>query len=376
MRTNICNRLNLEAPIFAFSHCRDVVVAATKAGGFGVLGAVMFSPEQLEQELRWIDSHIGDRSYGVDVLIPSNYDREAEASNTSVQKLIPPEQRRFVEELLEREGVPELPEAEAERASQELAARERNSTPAGARRLVEVALSHPKVKMIVSALGAPPRNMVDDLHSRGLLVGALCGKPQHVALHKQAGVDVLIAQGTEAGGHTGQISTLVLVPQVVDAAGPEMGVLAAGGISRGKQIAAALALGAQGVWLGTIWLGTRESELTPLEKQVLFAAESEDAVQRKWLTGKSVRMIRSKLSEAWEKPGAPKHLPPPLQNTLYYLSKARIQRANRADLLSIPAGQVVGLLKQESSVREVFNSLLTEYADTVDKLQHIFTDAD
>lgn len=376
MRTNICNRLNLEAPIFAFSHCRDVVVAATKAGGFGVLGAVMFSPEQLEQELRWIDSHIGDRSYGVDVLIPSNYDREAEASNTSVQKLIPPEQRRFVEELLEREGVPELPEAEAERASQDLAARERNSTPAGARRLVEVALSHPKVKMIVSALGAPPRNMVDDLHSRGLLVGALCGKPQHVALHKQAGVDVLIAQGTEAGGHTGQISTLVLVPQVVDAAGPEMGVLAAGGISRGKQIAAALALGAQGVWLGTIWLGTRESELTPLEKQVLFAAESEDAVQRKWLTGKSVRMIRSKLSEAWEKPGAPKHLPPPLQNTLYYLSKARIQRANRADLLSIPAGQVVGLLKQESSVREVFNSLLTEYADTVDKLQHIFTDAD
>lgn len=376
MRTNICNRLNLEAPIFAFSHCRDVVVAATKAGGFGVLGAVMFSPEQLEQELRWIDSHIGDRSYGVDVLIPSNYDREAEASNTSVQKLIPPEQRRFVEELLEREGVPELPEAEAERASQDLAARERNSTPAGARRLVEVALSHPKVKMIVSALGAPPRNMVDDLHSRGLLVGALCGKPQHVALHKQAGVDVLIAQGTEAGGHTGQISTLVLVPQVVDAAGPEMGVLAAGGISRGKQIAAALALGAQGVWLGTIWLGTRESELTPLEKQVLFAAESEDAVQRKWLTGKSVRMIRSKLSEAWEKPGAPKHLPPPLQNTLYYLSKARIQRANRADLLSIPAGQVVGLLKQESSVRDVFNSLLTEYADTVDKLQHIFTDAD
>jgi NAD(P)H-dependent flavin oxidoreductase YrpB (nitropropane dioxygenase family) len=369
MQTEICQRLGTDVPIFAFSHCRDVVVAVTKAGGFGVLGAVTFSPEQLERELQWIDSHIGDRTYGIDVLIPVRYDQGAESSSASVQDLIPQAQKTFVEDVLKQEGVPDLSPEEAREASQELASRERNTTPAGARRLIDVALQHPKVRMIVSALGPPPKEMVEEFHGRGLLVGSLCGKPEHAIHHKEAGVDVVIAQGTEAGGHTGTISTMVLVPQVVDICGPEVAVLAAGGISRGRQIAAALALGAQGVWCGTIWLGTRESELTPLEKEVLFAARTEDAVQRKWMTGKSVRMIKSKLSEAWERPGAPKHLLPPLQNTLYYLSKARIQRAKRADMLSIPAGQVVGTMKRETSVREVIIDLLGDYAEAAERLK-------
>jgi NAD(P)H-dependent flavin oxidoreductase YrpB (nitropropane dioxygenase family) len=375
MQTEICQRLGADVTVFAFSHCRDVVVAVSKAGGFGVLGAVTFSPEQLERELHWIDSHIGDRTYGIDVLIPVRYDRGAESSSASVQDLIPQAQKSFVEHVLRQEGVPELSPDEAREASQELAARERNTTPDGARRLIDVALQHPKVRLIVSALGPPPREMVEEFHGRGLLVGSLCGKPEHAINHKEAGVDVVIAQGTEAGGHTGSISTMVLVPQVVDICGPEVAVLAAGGISRGRQIAAALALGAQGVWCGTIWLGTRESELTPLEKEVLFAAHTEDAVQRKWMTGKSVRMIRSKLSEAWERPGAPKHLLPPLQNTLYYLSKARIQRAKRADMLSIPAGQVVGTMKRETSVREVVIDLLGDYAEAAERLKRYLPEA-
>jgi NAD(P)H-dependent flavin oxidoreductase YrpB (nitropropane dioxygenase family) len=330
---------------------------------------VTFSPEQLERELNWIDSHIDGRPYGVDVLIPVRYDQEAESASASIQDLIPQRQKSFVEDFMAQEGVPELPAEEAMQASQELAARERNTTPAGARRLIDVALKHSQVKLIVSALGPPPKQMVEEFHSRGLLVGSLCGKPEHAIHHKEAGVDVVIAQGTEAGGHTGTISTMVLVPQVVDICGPEVAVLAAGGISRGRQIAAALALGAQGVWCGTIWLGTRESELTPLEKEVLFRARTEDAVQRKWMTGKSVRMIKSKLSEAWEQPGAPKHLLPPLQNTLYYLSKARIARAKRADMLSIPAGQVVGTMKQETSVRDVIVDLLADYADAAERLR-------
>ncbi len=370
MRTSICDRLDIDLPVFAFSHCRDVVVEVTKAGGFGVLGAVTFSPEQLERELAWIDSHVGGRGYGVDVLIPVRYDRDSEADSSSVQDMIPQQQRAFVEEFLDREGVPTLPKDEARQAAQELAARERNTTPAGARRLIDVALRHPQVKLVVSALGPPPKEMVDEFHARGLLVGSLCGKPEHAVHHKEAGVDVVIAQGTEAGGHTGSISTMVLVPQVVDVCGPAIAVLAAGGISRGRQIAAALALGAQGVWCGTIWLGTRESELTPLEKNLLFAARTEDAVQRKWMTGKSVRMIKSRLSEAWEQPGAPKHLMPPLQNTLYYMAKTRITRAQRADLLSIPAGQVVGTMRQENSVRDVVGELLNDYAEAAERLKH------
>ncbi|MGE0097998.1 MAG: nitronate monooxygenase [Hydrogenophaga sp.] len=368
MQTPICERLGCEVPIFAFSHCRDVVVEATRAGGFGVLGAVTFSPEQLERELKWIDDHVDGRPYGVDVLIPSNYDKDAEASEQPVQDMLPAEQRQFMEDLLAREGVPELGPDDAKAAREELSGRGRNSTPAGARKLIDVALRHPQVKLVVSALGTPPRALVDELHARGILVGSLCGKPEHAVDQREAGVDIIVAQGTEAGGHTGQISTLVLVPQVVDVVAPGMAVLAAGGISRGSQIAAAFALGAQGVWMGTVWLGTRESELTPMEKDVLFKARTEDAVQRKYQTGKTVRMIRSKASEAWEKPGAPKHLPPPLQNVLYHSARIRIEKARRADLCSFPAGQVVGTMRDETSVRQVMADLMNEYAATAERL--------
>ena len=368
MKTPICERLGCEVPIFAFTHCRDVVVEVTKAGGFGVLGAVTHSPEQLERELKWIDEHVGGRPYGVDVLIPVVYDREAEASTEEVIDLIPAEQRQFVDKLLDAEGVPPLSADDAAEARRELIGRGRNTTPLGARRLIDVALRHPQVKLVVSALGAPPKELVDELHGRGILVGSLCGKAEHAKAQRAVGVDIIVAQGTEAGGHTGQIATMVLVPQVVDVAGPDIAVLAAGGISRGRQIAAAFALGAQGVWTGTIWLGTRESELTPMEKEVLFKAKSEDAVQRKWMTGKTGRMIRSKASEAWEQPGAPRHLKPPLQNIVYHSARIRIEKAHRDDLCSFPAGQVVGNMKEETSVRQVMQDLMQEYIDTAERI--------
>ena len=283
MRTPICERLGCEVPIFAFSHCRDVVVEATRAGGFGVLGAVSFSPEQLERELKWIDEHVDGKPYGVDVLIPSNYDKAAEAGDQPVQDMLPAEQRQFMEDLLASEGVPELGPDDAKAAREDLMGRGRNSTPAGARKLIDVALRHAQVNLVVSARGTPPKALVEELLGRDILVGSLCGKPEHAADQRDAGVDIIVAQGTEAGGHTGQISTLVLVPQVVDlVSSAGVAVLAAGGISRGSQIAAAFALGAQGVWMGTVWLGTRESELTPMEKDVLFKARTEDAVQRKY----------------------------------------------------------------------------------------------
>lgn len=374
MQTAISKKLGCDVPIFAFSHCRDVIVEVTKAGGFGVLGASTFGPEQLEAELRWIDEHVAGRPYGIDVLIPVAYDKEAERSVADLENLIPEEHRKFINDILAAEGVPELPEHERARVHKDIVEGRGNMTPAGAQRLIQVALKHPQVKFIVSALGAPPVALVQDLQARGILVGSMCGKAQHAYRHLEAGVDVIIAQGTEAGGHTGDITTMVLVPQVVDIAGDRAAVLAAGGITRGRQVAAALALGAQGVWCGSVWLTTRESELDPFEKQVMFEARAEDAVRRKVRTGKTVRMTKSRMSEAWEQPGAPAYLPTPLQGILYNEAHARVVRAKRKDLYSFPVGQAVGTLNEETSVRDVMYRFQLEYAETIERLAALGAD--
>ena len=371
MRTPLCEKLGCALPIFAFSHCRDVVVEVTKAGGFGVLGAATFSPEQLEVELRWIDQHVDGRPYGVDVIIPTQYDKEAETTTEDLEKLIPDEHRDFMNRILDQAGVPQLPPDERARVLREIVNGRGNMTPDGARRLLRVALAHDQVKLVVSALGSPPPDVVAELRERKVMIGAMCGKGQHAARHKAAGVQLIVAQGTEAGGHTGDIATMVLVPQVVEACGDEVAVLAAGGIAKGSQIAAALALGAQGVWCGTVWLGTRESELEAFEKEVLFAARAEDAVRRKARTGKTVRLIKSSLSEAWEQPGAPKYLPTPLQGILYNEAHARVVRAKRKDLYSFPAGQVVGMLNEETTVREVMMRMQVEYLDAMERLRKL-----
>jgi len=371
MQNRLQKHLGFQSPIFAFSHCRNVVAEVTKAGGFGVLGASTFSPEQLEVELAWIDEQVGDLPYGVDVIIPVKYDRDAEAAfgKKDLNNLIPDTHKAFMKDFLDAEGVPELPQEEKTRVHDEIASGRGGMTPEGARRLLDVVVHHPKIRVVVSALGAPPEDVVRDLRHRGIVIGAMCGKPKHASRQRAAGVDFVVAQGTEAGGHTGAISTLVLVPDVIDAVKNEIPVIAAGGFARGSQIAAALAMGAEGVWCGTVWLGTRESELTPFEKQAYFAAEAEDAVRRRCRTGKTVRMLKSRLSEIWEAPDAPEYLDPPLQGVLFNEVTARVIRAERSDLYSFPAGQVVGSMKQETSVRQVMLEMQTELADTLERLQ-------
>ena len=371
MQNRLQKHLGFQSPIFAFSHCRNVVAEVTKAGGFGVLGASTFSPKQLEVELAWIDEQVGDLPYGVDVIIPVKYDRDAEAAfgKKDLNDLIPDTHKAFMKDFLDAEGVPELPQEEKTRVHDEIASGRGGMTPEGARRLLDVVVHHPKIRVVVSALGAPPADVVRDLRHRGIVIGAMCGKPKHASRQCAAGVDFVVAQGTEAGGHTGAISTLVLVPDVIDAVKNEIPVIAAGGFARGSQIAADLAMGAEGVWCGTVWLGTRESELTPFEKQAYFAAEAEDAVRRRCRTGKTVRMLKSRLSEIWEAPDAPEYLDPPLQGVLFNEVTARVIRAERSDLYSFPAGQVVGSMKQETSVRQVMLEMQTELADALERLQ-------
>ena len=374
-RASLSRRLGIAIPIFAFSHCRDVVVEVTRAGGFGVLGAVTFSPEQLERELAWIDSHVGGRPYGIDVLMATSYERAAETASGPLIDMVPEAQREFVTRLLDEEGVPRLPPGLEREIVTERAERDKNNTRYGARRLIDVALNHPQVRMVVSALGVPPAELVGLLRARGILVGGLCGKPEHVRHHQAAGVDVIIAQGSEAAGHTGSISSMVLWPHVVDAcAGTGVAVLAAGGFSTGRHVAAAEALGADGAWIGSLWLGTRESELLQHEKAGLFTASSSDTVQATCMSGKTARMLKSKWTDAWARPDAPPTLPTPLQGVLFRWANDRIARVGRTDLVSVPVGQAVGVIRAEESTREVMVRLQSEYLEVLGRMDERLRD--
>jgi NAD(P)H-dependent flavin oxidoreductase YrpB (nitropropane dioxygenase family) len=370
MHTEICDRLGIEFPIFAFSHCRDVVAAVSKAGGFGVLGAVGFPPDQLEVELKWIDEHIGDKPYGVDIVIPGKYEGMGELDpkklEETLQAMIPEQHRRFADKILEEHGVPKLPPDE--KPVNELL----GWTAATAAPQVETALKHPKVKLIANALGTPPEDVIADIHSAGRLVAALCGSGKHALSHKKAGIDIIIAQGYEGGGHTGEIGSVVLWPEVIDAAAPTP-VLAAGGIGSGRQIAAALAMGAQGVWTGSLWLTVLEAEAPPAQRDALLAAGSRDTVRSRAFTGKPCRMLRNAWTEAWENPDNPKPLGMPLQFMVTSDAVARVHRyADKAkDVMFNPVGQIVGRMNEVRPVKDVIYDLVQEYLEASERLQRL-----
>ena len=270
MQTDVCRQLDIEFPIFAFTHCRDVVAAVSKAGGFGVLGAVGFPAEQLEVELEWIDEHVGDRPYGVDIVLPTKYEGEGESDvgklTSQLQDMIPEEHRTFVKKVLADHGVPELPDDTPDQGSGLL-----GWTSATAQPQVDVAMAHDNVRLLANALGTPPPDIVDQVHDSGRLVAALCGTPAQAGRHKAAGLDMVIAQGYEAGGHTGDVGSMVLWPQVIDEIAP-LPMLAAGGIGNGRQMAAALAMGAQGVWTGSLWLTVEEAATSPASMEAYLEA--------------------------------------------------------------------------------------------------------
>ena len=372
MKTEVCTRLGCEVPVFAFSHCRDVVAAVSRSGGFGVLGASTFSPEQLEQELTWLDENTRGLPYGVDMLFPTTYDERAEADPQHLASMIPEAHRQFLDGLLQDADVPALSDEERDRVREDLLRGRGGMTPAGARLLVEVAVQHPQVRLVVSALGVIPPDVLADLDARGIMTGAMVGKARHAEKQIAAGVELIVAQGTEAGGHTGDITTMVLVPEIIEVAAGRVPVLAAGGITHGRQIAAALAMGAQGVWLGTIWLGTRESELGDFERETLFAAGSDSTVRSRARTGKTVRMTRSRLSDAFDDPSSPGYLPTPLQGILFNDAHARVVRARRSDLYSFPVGQSVGALHRETTVAEEMTRLQEECIEAFESLVTLF----
>ena len=366
MRTPICDTLGIEFPLFAFSHCRDAVAAVSRAGGFGVLGALAFSPEQLEMELKWIDDHTDGKPYGVDLVMPSTYigKGDAEAPTAAqLEALIPQGHRDFVDGLLAKHGVPKDLKVEEHDV---VAAGLGVDLQAGAN--VDISLAHPKVRLLVNALGPPPKEVVDKAHDHDVLVGALVGSAHHAQKQVDIGVDVIVAQGTEAGGHCGEISTMVLIPDVVDQVGYKTPVLAAGGIGTGRQMAAALALGAQGAWTGSIWLTVAEADTGAIALENMLNATSRDTVRSRAYTGKPARQLRSAWTEAFDDPNGPGTLPMPLQGILHNEAARKFTKAGAKPLVGFPVGQIVGRMNRVRPASEIVFDLITECAETLERL--------
>jgi NAD(P)H-dependent flavin oxidoreductase YrpB (nitropropane dioxygenase family) len=388
MRTPLCDLLGIEYPVVGFSPSEHVAAAVSRAGGLGVLGAIRFNdPAELDAALGWMDQHTGGRPYGIDVVMPARV--PTEGTPKDLDRLIPAGHKDFVEQTLLKLGVPPLP-GDAQAADGVL-----GWLHSVARQQVEVALAHP-ARLIANALGPPPPDVIARAHERGMLVAALAGTAGHARRHVAGGVDIVVAQGYEAGGHTGEIASMVLIPEVVDAlaadadrggvgergVGPEgtdrtdgtVPVLAAGGIGCGRQVAAALALGAAGVWMGSAWLATEEYARTtsaPVVTEAVLAATSSDTVRSRIYTGKPARLLKNRWTDAWEQPGAPEPLGMPLQNLLVSEAHQRLIRSGQPDVVPMPAGQIVGRITEVRPVADVMADLIKEADQTLERLRNL-----
>ncbi|NGO70733.1 NAD(P)H-dependent flavin oxidoreductase [Streptomyces boncukensis] len=363
MQTELSSRLGAEHALFGFTPFPAVAAAITRAGGVGVLGAVRYTdPGALRRDLEWLDAQTGGLPYGLDVVMP--VERAEGVTEADVEAMIPEEHRRFVRDTLAKHGVPELP------AGEDGGWRITGWLESVARTQLDVAFDHP-VALLASALGPPPADVVARSHAQGVPVAALAGTARHARRHREAGIDIVVAQGYEAGGHTGEIATMVLTPEVVRAVDP-LPVLAAGGIGSGEQLAAALALGAQGGWLGSVWLTTREAGLHARAlTRKLLAAGSGDTVRSRALTGKPARQLRTAWTDAWDDAEGPGPLPMPLQGLLVAEANARIQRWEVEPLLGTPVGQIVGSMNSERSVQSVVDELTRGFERAVTRLRRL-----
>ena len=373
MNSKICELLDIEFPLVAFTHCRDVVVAVSKAGGCGVLGAVGMSPEQLEKELKWIDDHIDGKPYGVDVLIPNKMvDQSEKFDADKLKNMTPQEYADYRADILENHDIEAAELRTIDTAGSSFA---QNTKADGAKALLDVAFSHP-IKLIANALGVPPDWMLEMGKQNDVKVAALLGTAQHAINQVKAGVDILVVSGTEAGGHCGSVSTMVLIPEVHKAIQPygDVPILAAGGIVTGQQMAAAMAMGASGAWCGSVWLTTVESEVPPVIKEKMVAANSSETVRSRSRTGKHSRQLVSPWTDAWESDKAPDPLPMPLQPMV---AEPALQKVNKLaegghegarELSTYWVGQGVGLMNATISASDVVQEFKQDFISAYERL--------
>jgi NAD(P)H-dependent flavin oxidoreductase YrpB (nitropropane dioxygenase family) len=373
MKSPLCEKLGIDFPLFAFSHCRDVAAAVSRAGGMGVFGAVTLTPEQLEADLRWIDAQVDGRPYGIDLIVPDKMQGKGETHDADrLLASIPDSHKGFAEAVLREAGMNGEGLEDDRRETIRFAL---NLQEGGAEELLEVAFSHP-IRLIANALGVPPPVMLDMGRRHGVPVAALVGAKEHAVRQVRAGVDIIIAAGGEAGGHCGEVSTLVLVPEVIEAIRPlgDVPVLAAGGIVTGRQMAACMAMGAAGAWTGSVWLTTAEAETSPAVREKLLMAGSRDTVRSRSRTGKPSRQLRSPWTEAWEREG-PEPLPMPLQSMVSEPALRKIDKLSQGGhegarrLATYWVGQGVGLMNHETSVRQVMQDFQEDFLEAYERLQ-------
>jgi NAD(P)H-dependent flavin oxidoreductase YrpB (nitropropane dioxygenase family) len=360
VKTAFTELVGVEHPLVGFNRSPAVVAEVSNAGALGVLAATAYRPEELDAQLTWIEERLGGKPYGVDLLIPAKLARgDPNDLIASLRAQIPEEHIRFVEGLMKKYGIPPR-DGNALEGGEYVAAV--NTDPGIVSELLDVAFSH-RIRLIASALGTPPPYLVDRGKDAGVIVAALVGKRTHAERQLAAGVDLLVAQGTEAGGHTGTIATMILTPEIVDAAG-DVPVLAAGGIASGRQMAAALALGAAGVWCGSVWLSSEEDVAPAAIKRKFLEATSSDTLRSATRTGKPARQLKSAWHDEWERPDAPAPLPMPLQALLVKPAWDRIDEAaeegnERAiELESFYIGQVVGSFARLRPTAEITGELV------------------
>ena len=374
MKSRICDMLGIEFPLLAFSHCRDVVVAVSKAGGMGVFGAVSLPPEKLKEELNWIDEHVDGMPYGIDLIVPNKYEGKGEDFSTDqILSAVPKGHRDFAKEILtdyniDTDGLDNISEG-AKQFRKSL-------SDEGAATSLEVAFEHP-IKLVANALGVPPKVMLEMGKKHNVAVAALVGAKEHAIKQVEAGVDILIASGGEAGGHCGDVSTMVLIPEVYKAIQEikDVPILAAGGITTGSQMAAAMSMGASGAWCGSVWLTTSEAETNPVVKEKMLAASSRDTIRSKSRTGKNSRQLRSPWTDAWETKG-PDPLPMPLQSLVSEPALSKIDKLSQGghegakELATYWVGQGVGLMNQSMSSGAVVQDFKEEFVEASERLSN------
>ncbi len=374
MNNRICEMLGIEFPLVAFTHCRDVVVEVSKAGGFGVMGVAGMPKEQLEIELSWIDDHIDGMPYGVDVLIPNAMlTRDSQPTPEQVLAMVPQEHKDVASKVLEDHDIDSSDITDEERRKHLQFGD--NLRPEGAREVVEVAFNHP-IKLIANALGVPPDWMLHMGRDAGVKVAALVGAKQHAINQVKAGVDILVVSGTEGGGHCGQVSSMVLIPEVHRAIQEygDVPILAAGGIMTGQQMAAAMAMGADGAWTGSVWLPTIEAETSEVMKEKFVNASSSDTIRSRGRTGKHARQLVSPWTDAWEDPNNPEPLPMPLQTLVSepamrkVRAMAEIGHEGARTVETHYVGQGVGLVENIQSARNVVYGFKEDFVKAYGRL--------
>ena len=375
MNSLICDLLDIEFPLIAFSHCRDVVVEVSKAGGFGVLGAARYNASTLEAELSWIDEHIDGKPYGVDLIAPTSMAvAEENGATEDLKNRVPQEYFDFASGILERHDI-DASDVYANQYESDSFLTKNKATS-----IIDVAFDHP-IKLIANALGVPPAYMIDMGKEKGVATAALIGTREHAIKQVEAGVNIVVASGTEAGGHCGDVSTLVLIPEVSsvlkDSGVP---VVAAGGIVTGRQMAACMAMGAAGVWTGSVWLTCAESDTPPVLKEKMLRASSRETVRSRSRTGKHSRQLRSPWTDARASNTAPAPQSMPLQsqvteNPLAKVTKlAEIGHEGARQLSTSWVGQGVGLMSSTQSAKAIVYDFMQDYLVASERLQASLSD--